>query len=200
MTKPPHDDGSLRRVWIAFADQFLDTETRHDLPLGALAAVEAELTVDEARGVWRHDVVPVVGWNLLCVAGEWAAWNEEWLVAQIREVRRRVGVVGWLQRHAPDLNVRSWRAIAGCMQQLLSVERDRRTAMARDLHAIGRHYFDFVPHPLDHARRDELRRLFREVFAPIFAGTVYAMAGESRGAFEARVEAALGAGVREVAR
>lgn len=70
---------------------------------------------------------------------------------------------------------------------------EARTA-ARDLHAIACHYFagrPSVPHPLDPARRDDLRRLFRRVLAPIFAEVVHANVGESRAAFEARAEAAL---------
>lgn len=91
MTTPRREDAALRRVWVAFADQFLDTETRHDLPLAALAAVEAGLSVDEALDVWRFEVFPVVGANLLSIAGEWAGWDEAWLAAEIREVRRRAG-------------------------------------------------------------------------------------------------------------
>jgi hypothetical protein len=207
MTNPPRDDASLRPVWIAFAEHFLDNETRHDLPLAALAAVEAGLTVQEARDIWRREVVPVVGSNLLCITGEWAFWDEEWLVEQIQQVRRQTGVLAWLERHGPDPNRRCWRVIAACMQELLSVEPDRRVALARDLHALACPYFEmrnFVPHPLDLARRDELRRVFREVFAPIFAEVVYAKAGASRAAArrasEARVEAALGAGPGTAAR
>jgi hypothetical protein len=207
MTKPTPDDASLRRVWIAFADQFLDSETRDDLPLAALAAVEAGLTVEEARDVWRHEVVPVVGGNLSIVGGAWGCWDEEWLVAQIRAVRRQTGVLGWLERHGSDPNKRSWRVIARCMQALLSVERDRRTTLARDLSAIACIYFDIRQHRLAPARREELRRLFREVFTPIFAEVVYATAGESKAArvkaAEARVEAALaafGAGPGEAGR
>ncbi len=70
-------------VWEAFADQFLDTETRTWIPRAALTAVEAGFSRAEAYDVWRFEVTPAVSANLLDLAGEWAGWPRDWLVKQI---------------------------------------------------------------------------------------------------------------------
>jgi len=59
MTPALPPDAARRAVWIAFADHFLDTETRQELPWAALAAVEAGHSVEQARGIWSVEVRPV---------------------------------------------------------------------------------------------------------------------------------------------
>jgi hypothetical protein len=44
-------------VWVAMADHFLDTETRHDIPLTAMRCIDAGMTFSEARRVWRYGSV-----------------------------------------------------------------------------------------------------------------------------------------------
>ena len=199
MTTPPPPDAARREVWIAFADHFLDTETRQRLPWAALAAVEAGYTVEQARDVWANEVWPAVGGNLLSVAGEWAAWDEDWLVGRILEVieRRRPARLTrsyLLHRIGVHGHDRTWVAIEALMRALLAVDPSGRRALARDLAALAEHYFDFVPPDLalhTPGRREHLRRLFTDVFLPAFRPTVYRSAGESAATYAARVEEAL---------
>ena len=86
MTKQAAGPGRIT-VWLAMADHFLDTETRHDIPLTALLCVEAGWSCERARDAWRHEVSPAVAFNLWSVAGEWAGWDREWLVARIERLR-----------------------------------------------------------------------------------------------------------------
>lgn len=51
-----HEDPQRVDVWVAMADHFLDTETRHELPRTALACLEAGLSAAEARDVWYYEV------------------------------------------------------------------------------------------------------------------------------------------------
>jgi hypothetical protein len=199
MTTPEPPDAARRAVWIAFADHFLDTETRHRLPWAALAAVEAGYSVGEAGDIWVHEIWPAVGGNLLCVAGEWALWDEDWLVGRILEVtvglrRPRLTVSylsHWIGLHCHDP---SWVAIEAIMRALFALEPSARRALASDLDALARHYFDCVPPDLalhTPGRRDHLRRLYTDVFLPAFRPTVVRRAGESAAKFAARVEEAL---------
>lgn len=199
MTTPQPPDAGRREVWIAFADHFLDTETRHRLPWAALAAVEAGYSIEQARDVWANEVWPAVGGNLLSVAGEWACWDEDWLVGRIREVVERRRPPRWtrcylwhrLGVHGHD---RTWVAIEALMRALLAVEPSARRALAGDLAALAQHYFDFVPPDLalhTPGRRAHLRRLYTDVFLPAFRPTVYRSAGESAAKYAARVEAEL---------
>lgn len=199
MTLPQPPDAGRRAVWIAFADHFLDTETRQELPWAALAAVEAGYSVEQARDVWRLEVWPAVGGNLLNVAGEWALWDEDWLVGRIREGvegRRRPRLTASYLAHR--LGVRfhdaTWLAIEAIMEALLAVEPPARRALASDLAALARHYFDFVPPDLGlhtPGRREHLQRLYAEVFLPAFRPTVVRRAGESAAELARRVEEAL---------
>ena len=86
-----HDgmDEARVAVWIALAEHFLDTETRHQLPNAALACVRAGYGVEEVRAIWGCEVAPAVGFNLYLVAGEWACWDPEWLVERIERIRAR---------------------------------------------------------------------------------------------------------------
>jgi len=199
MTTPQPPDAARRAVWIDFADHFLDTETRQELPWAALAAVEAGYSVEQARDVWVHEVWPAVGGNLLSVAGEWACWDEDWLVGRILEVleRRRPPrcTLSYLShRLGVHFHDATWVAIEALMRALLAVEPPARRALAADLAALARHFFDFVPPDLGlhvPGRRAQLRRLYAEVFLPAFRPTVVRRAGESAAALAARVEEAL---------
>ncbi len=195
-----HVDDARKKVWVAFADHFLDTETRHDLPLAALAAVQGGFTVEEASHIWCYEVTPVVGPNLWSVAGDWAGWDSEWLVEQITTVvrarSRPPGIGEYLAyRWTVHFNHACWVAIERLMRALLAAEPPARNALANDLAALARHYFDFVPRALDvgaPGRREELRRLFSKVFLPALRPTVSRLCGELVAVYAERVEKALG--------
>lgn len=163
----------LVRVWKALADHFLDTETRQDIPHAALCCLQAGLTIDQARDIWCYEVTPVVGANLWIVAGEWAAWDEPWLLEHIRKVRARRR---WkpsllsclLYRATIHFGHGTWLAIARCMTVLMEAPPEAREPLAGELGALSRHYFDFCPpkaepgHPFTRALRDTLF----EILAP----------------------------------
>lgn len=191
---------SLREVWCAFADHFLDTETRHELPRAALVAVEAGLSLEQAEAVWKLDVLPVVGPNLLSVAGEWACWDRDWLCGRIEEARAlRAGQPGWLRAAVDTLNSleidlgATRRALLACMAALAPLALEPRRALAADLGLLGGHFFDFVPGPIpdEPARRRELRQLLDAVFLPAMRPLVHASVEERAAVREARVRAAL---------
>jgi hypothetical protein len=194
----PENDAHLIPVWVAFADQFLDTETRTWLPSAALAAVEAGLSVEQARDVWCQDVMPVVGRNLFAPLGQWSGWKETWLVESIREKRKRKRgrfARSLQQRFALFASGSSWRTVEHCMLALRAVAPEQRTTLVRDLHVLAEYYFDFTPSSFDLSapgRKDELARVFRQVFVPAFGHLTLGGTDESRSACAERVERALG--------
>lgn len=189
-----------RAVWVALADQFLDTETRYLIPSAALRCVEAGLEL-EAADIWRHEVFPVVGHNLFEVAGEWACWPEEWLVEQIAAQRCRPRcLANPVQRACARICCRAyeerWNAIDRCIRLLERAPQRRQ--IADDLEFLARVYFDFCPPSCPHMwadRTSELRRLYEVAFLPIFCPLV--VPGDSAGCPEsvpicaARVDAVL---------
>lgn len=77
------DIARRKPVWIALADLWLDTELQaYNLQHIAHVLRASEYSVEELREIYLYEVAPVVYPNLLSVAGEWAGFDEDWLVAE----------------------------------------------------------------------------------------------------------------------
>src|SRR5262249_45076671 len=181
-------------VWVAMAEQFLDTESRQDIPLTAMRCVEAGLSVAETRHVWRYEVSPAVWWNVWSVAGEWDFWDSEWLGARIRDGRsnwsNRVDPLRWLfYRARVHFMHGNGVAIERCVAALLAATPDERESMSRDMAALARHYFDFCPDNLAEQAREQLHALYPEPFRYIMAPATLSC---ERASTDRRVRAALG--------
>jgi hypothetical protein len=87
-------------VWIALSDLWLDTElTEDDLRRIAEVMRRSGYGVEELREIYLFEVAPVVFPNLLSVAGEWAGFDEEWLVHEVtKQAGRRSPVLRTLVR------------------------------------------------------------------------------------------------------
>ena len=171
------EDSRRIEVWVAMADHFLDTETRHNIPLTAMRCVEAGLSVAEVRDVWRYEVSPAVWPNGWSAAGEWEFWEREWLVGTIQEVRttwtNRVPFLRWLLYRAQvHFTHGVGVAIERCVAALLAAEPAERDPMSKALAGLARHYFDFCPSDLaqmDSVACGWLRLLYPEPFHQIIA-------------------------------
>jgi hypothetical protein len=86
------DDEIERRrpVWLAVSELWLDTELdENDLERIAAVMSLSGYSLDELRGIYLHEVAPVVYLNTLSMTGAWAGFDEGWLYNKImREVRR----------------------------------------------------------------------------------------------------------------
>lgn len=97
----------LRRypVWLALAELYLDTEL-DEQSLRRIAAVAAAsgFTWAEIQHINYHEVAPALWFNVQDMAGEWAGWDEKWVVERISAcytgaVHRTVGSAGlWRKR------------------------------------------------------------------------------------------------------
>jgi hypothetical protein len=78
----PAELSARRPVWETLASFYLDTE-HDDRDLAAMADVLARspYSVAELHEIELWEVAPVVGANLLSVAGAWAGFDPEWLFA-----------------------------------------------------------------------------------------------------------------------
>jgi len=73
-----------RPVWVAISDLCLDTEiTDETIHHIARTIREQGYSAAEAEEIAFHEVFPALHPNMLSPAGEWAGFNEEWLVNQI---------------------------------------------------------------------------------------------------------------------
>jgi hypothetical protein len=165
-------DPLIIAVWVRMAEHFLDTETRHDLPLTALCCVEAGLSGAQARDVWQHEVSPAVGFNLYSLVGEWAYWDEEWLVQRIERARasrrNRSGLWSRLRSSMPPLMSGQWQAIERCIEFLEAIpSAAERKRVAGELAQLARHSFDVCPQDpcgLEAEERERLRKLYPTPF------------------------------------
>jgi hypothetical protein len=191
-----HPDPLMIAVWVKMADHFLDTETRQDLPLTALCCVQAGLSGAQARNIWQHEISPAVGFNLYCVAGEWAYWDRDWLIERVQRAQlscwNRPGL--WRRLRAPISPPLGgdWLSIERCIELLQTIpgaaERER---MARDLARLARHLFDFCPEDLatlENEERARLRRLYPSPFSWLMESAL--LRSERKGA-RRRVQRAL---------
>jgi hypothetical protein len=102
-------------VWKALSELFLDTELQENdhRRIARVLSVSpySEKKLDE---ILRFEVTPVLKWNLLSIAGEWAGFDEAWLREQlVPRVDMRPffrPCVFWMMR-------RRWKHILGLVVQ-----------------------------------------------------------------------------------
>lgn len=98
-------------VWNALSDLYLDTDVAlsHDDIVRTLVASPYSLA--EMHEMLMYDVHPALYRNLMSVAGEWAGFDEAWLVERIATIRRqprwRRRITHWFAR---DIGAQ-WRTL-----------------------------------------------------------------------------------------
>lgn len=89
MSLPELEVDRRRPVWVALSDLYLDTELeRSDHDRIADAIIASGYSVEEVEQILRREVGPIVGANLLSIAGEWEGFDEDWLVEAILQRRK----------------------------------------------------------------------------------------------------------------
>jgi hypothetical protein len=74
-----------RPVWIALSELFLDTNLdADDIERLAQALARSPYTLDELERVLLWEVYPACRANLVSIAGEWSAFDPNWLESKIR--------------------------------------------------------------------------------------------------------------------
>lgn len=88
-------------IWIALSDFYLDTELQElDFRHIAFKIIESPYSFEEVKEINKYEIFPVLQPNLMNVAGEWAGFNEEWLVNRIQEslskrnTAKKIGIEG----------------------------------------------------------------------------------------------------------
>ena len=156
------------------ANQFLDSEDRHRIPWIAARCLEAGLDQRAAARIWRREVAPIVYGNLLSIAGEWGAWNREWLIETVEQHRNfSRGPISWLLDHLRSLVGNCFlRATARCMRAMQDADEPPRQ-IAKELEWLAHHFFDMYRSPLPNTLelatvRYRWKTIFHAVFKPVF--------------------------------
>lgn len=82
----PTEDQILERmpVWEALSELFLDDGlAQEDCQRMASVLARSRYSVEELQEILRHEVYPACALNLICVAGAWGAWGEDWIRERI---------------------------------------------------------------------------------------------------------------------
>lgn len=89
--KPAEADLTYRRpVWKVLSDLFLDTELQpSDLDDIVKTLDASPYSLHELDTILEHEVYPCCKSNLMCMAGEWAEIDPEWLEQQILTCKQR---------------------------------------------------------------------------------------------------------------
>jgi hypothetical protein len=125
MATAPDDIDARIPVWSALSELYLDTDVTlsYDDVVRALAA--SPYPLESLHEMLMYDVHPALYPNLLSVAGEWAGFDEAWLIERIALVRRhprwRRRISHWFAR---DIGVQ-WRTLAPMIQAARSAEPQR---------------------------------------------------------------------------
>ena len=71
-------------VWRALSEFFLDTELGEaDYQRIAAALGNSPYTEQQLGEILRYEVYPPCRWNLMIATGEWLAFSDEWLLANV---------------------------------------------------------------------------------------------------------------------
>jgi hypothetical protein len=105
-------------VWLALSDLYLDTDVAALYPHIAETLADSPYALDALHDMLMYDIHPALHPNLMSVAGEWAGFDDEWLLVRIAQVRKRPR---W-RRRLSHLFVRwirdDWHAVAAMIVEL----------------------------------------------------------------------------------
>lgn len=80
-----HADLATRRpVWLAISELFLDTNLEAvDIRRIATELARSPYSLEDLDNILLHEVYPACHWNLVSIAGEWSAFDPDWLESRI---------------------------------------------------------------------------------------------------------------------
>ena len=107
-------------VWIALSELYLDTDVTLSYEYIVRALAASPYSLEQLHEILMYDVHPALYPNLLNMLGEWAGFDETWLVERILCVRAqprwRRRISHWLARHIDA----HWRTLASMIQSARS--------------------------------------------------------------------------------
>jgi hypothetical protein len=111
-TEAQHAEDPQIAVWCALSDLYLDTDVTMSYDAIADTLACTPFSIETLHQMLMYDVHPALYPNLVVVAGEWAGFDQQWLLDRIATVRRQSR---W-RRRLTHLHVRwirdDWRKVA----------------------------------------------------------------------------------------
>lgn len=123
----PSSDDPRVPIWRALSDLYLDTDVSLFYSHIAETLAASPFSLDELRAILIEDVHPALYANLLIVAGEWAGFEDEWLLPRIAETRRRPRWRRRLTRVFASAVFDDWREVAARIEAIRGAACDTET-------------------------------------------------------------------------
>ena len=98
---------------MALSNLFLDTDVSLFYESMAAELAASPFSADELNAILKDEVAPVLGVNLLAVAGVWDGFDEEWLAQRIAASKGKWRWIPWHRAVARD-----WAAVCSRVSQL----------------------------------------------------------------------------------
>ena len=96
-------------VWIALSELYLDTELQeYTYQWMAQIILDSPYSWEEILQINKYEVFPVLIRNLLIMTGQWAMFNEEWLLG---EIQKSLNNKRLLKRQWINLSFRLWGSL-----------------------------------------------------------------------------------------
>lgn len=81
-------------IWIALSEFYLDTELEEsDFNRIANRIIESPYSFEDVKKKNKYEIFPILQPNLLDVAGEWAGFDEVWLIDSIHKSIEKRNVI-----------------------------------------------------------------------------------------------------------
>lgn len=83
-------------VWEALSEFFLDTELDDDDHQRIAKMLSSSpYSLRQIEDILKHEVYPALIWNLRSIAGEWAGFDQDWLIHQIKPNLNKRPIIRW---------------------------------------------------------------------------------------------------------
>jgi hypothetical protein len=133
---PEHSgrDDARVAVWHALSELYLDTDVVAFYPQVAEVLAKSPYSLDALHEMLMYDVHPALYANLTIVAGEWAGFDRDGLLARIAHVRTQPR---WRRRfsHLFAREIRDdWRKVAGRVADLRAASTSTQATHAQATH------------------------------------------------------------------
>lgn len=153
----PGELEARKPVWLAFSELFLDTDVRMSYVYAADLLARSPYSLEELKRILDEEVAPALEFNLHDVAGEWAGFNEDWLVAHIERT------LASNSRSSIQLD-KHWRIL----ESLVTIVRSRPAALPvlQSLMPLFLYKQPSISPVRDHPRAT-VERVFREDLTPL---------------------------------
>jgi hypothetical protein len=84
MFEKPLNITDRKPIWMALSTFYLDTELQETNFQGiAETIIKSPYSFEEVKAIDKYKIFPILQSNILQVAGEWAGFDEDWLIEKI---------------------------------------------------------------------------------------------------------------------